>query len=107
MNLQIDSKSPDSPNLQILYQLASELLQRRADFGVGLQLVLHLELTEAGCQRAGEHALDVAVDGSGQRDAPAIVDDVNRRVGHRGLIPERRVAVDSARDAIAQLVVKG
>ena len=41
-----------------------------------------------------------------KRDPPAVHDDVNRRVGHRRVVPERRVAVDRSRDPEAQLVVE-
>ena len=58
-------------------------LHRFAHFRVRLQLVLQLELAEARRQRPRQHPLDVALHHAFERDAAAIDDDADRRVGHR------------------------
>ena len=41
-----------------------------------------------------------------RRDVPVLHDDVDRRICHRRIVPERRIAVDGPRDARPQLVVE-
>src|SRR3954463_10688043 len=75
------------------------------DLGIRFQRVRHGQLAESSRERSREHPLDIAVDDARERDVAALDDDVNRRVGLGGVIPERRIAVDGARHAIAELVI--
>src|SRR3954465_8618683 len=75
------------------------------DLGIRFQRVPHEKLAESGCERSRQHPLDIAVDDARERDVAALDDDVDRRVGHGGVIPKRRIAVDGAGHAIAKLVV--
>src|SRR3954451_17981447 len=75
------------------------------DLGIRFQRVRHGQLAESSRERSREHPLDIAVDDARERDVAALDDDVDRRVGHGGGIPERRIAVDGARHAVAELVV--
>src|SRR5919198_1476454 len=72
--------------------------KRLPDLRVRLQLVVHGERAELRRQRARQHAIDLAVDDAGQRDASPLDHDVNRRGWGDGVVPEGRVAVDRPRD---------
>src|SRR5213592_3351593 len=57
------------------------------NFRVRLQLVRYRKCAEPRRERSGEHPIDVAADNAGQRHAPVLDDDVNRRVRHDRVVP--------------------
>ena len=98
------SRGQEAPGPLPAVQL--EMLEILFDFGVGLQIVRHREGAERAGDRPREHPIGIAVDYTVKCDMAVLDDDVDRRVGHRPVVPEVRVAVNGSRDPEPQFIVK-